>query len=274
MAPATLALVQAKAGRTPTTAEKALSRAGLTVPVELVAAESSMSFQACAGGMCRRTDDEAWWNSGGRVRMRHATNQPFYGACTSGFAVLYLGTTYLLTAAHCATWHAGLGDWFYDGAGELIGRASIVEDWDKDIMLIDARGWYWMWDGSTTTTNHRTVRSWASPAWNELVCLSGAFSGTQCSLEVDLGTFAYQLTDSDGDTFIVHGMTRACRPVGSPSPSQSGDSGAPVFTLDGSGVRAKGIHSGGDGRCILFQGMGNITSARSGAWPGVTPYTG
>lgn len=210
--------------------------------------------------------------------MNHETGGAYYGKCTSGFAVTvpaWGGRTALLTAAHCATWRAGQGDWFHDGADELIGRASVNEDWDKDIMLIDASGWYWMWDGSPTTTNHKTVHSWGYAVGNESVCQSGATSGTRCSLQTDSNfNYSYQLTDSDGDTFTVHGMVMACRTSGSAPAGQPGDSGAPVFTLDGDGVRAKGVLSGGDDSCILFQDMEDVTTDRDGAWVHVWPYIG
>lgn len=279
MPSATSAVVQKKTSASLATAEQAISKANVTVPVVVTTATTSMTNQTCAGNVCRRTDDESWWNSGGRVWMKHnSSDANYYGGCTGGFAVTvpaWGGRTALLTAAHCATWHAGQGDWFYDGAGELIGRASVNEDWDKDIMLIDAYGWYWMWDGTSTTTIHKSVHSWGYAASGESVCLSGATSGTRCWLQTQPNfIYSYQVTDSDGDTYNVHGMVRTCRTQGSQPASQNGDSGGPVFTLDGNGVRAKGVHSGGDGTCTLFQDMADVTTDRSGAWVHVLPYTG
>jgi streptogrisin D len=274
-------IVRAGPGQGLMSAEQAIAAANISVPVVLTTAKTTIQALTCAGNICRRTDDEAAWNGGGYVLMKHTGTGAYYGGCTAGLAVYVPAfggqTTYILTAAHCASWRAGEGDFFYDGAGEYIGRAMPNEDWDKDLLLVDARGYRWIWDGIATTTNHKTVHSWGYAASGELVCQSGATSGTRCWLQTQPDfTYSYQLTDSDNDTFFVHGMVKACKTQGSEAAGLKGDSGAPVFTLDGDGVKAKGIVSGGDsdGTCIVFQDMADVTTDRSGAWTHVLPYTG
>jgi hypothetical protein len=124
-----------------------------------------------------------------------------------------------------------------------------------------------MWDGNKATTTHKTVHSWGYVIVNEMVCISGGWSGTRCWLQTS-STINYttHITDSDDDDFDVYGLVKACKTQGTEPASHSGDSGAPVFTLDGNGVRAKGIVSAGDGTCMYFQDMADITTYRANFW--------
>jgi streptogrisin D len=262
MRPATAAAAQARAGRALPTAATIVGSVHATVPVQVTMAQATYEFLSCPSTGCTRRDDTSPWNSG---------DYPGFGVYVPAW-----DQTYVLTAAHCATWHAGNGDNAYDGAGEFIGRASIVEDWDKDLILIEARGWRLMFDGGPTTRFKKTVHSWGYHVVNELLCQSGARSGTVCGLKTESNNYANWTCDSDGDCFYVHGLIGATQ-VDGRTAGQHGDSGGPIFSLDGDGVRAKGVLSAGDGAQLLFQDMADVTTSRSGPgssiWNAAIPLT-
>ena len=195
-----------------------------------------------------RRDDSAPWNAGGYIYNPDASDGRTWH-CTSGFAMNYNGASYVITSAHCGT----PPDRFYNYNGSLMG-SSYKEDWDKDMMLINARGYPWMFDGTATTTTHKVVHSWGYRATGELLCQSGSSSGTVCGLKTQSGDVTNQGCDSDGDCYYMHGLTRAIQ-VDGRTGGQGGDSGGPVFSLDGSGVRAKGVVHGGSGTSLLFQDL-------------------
>lgn len=258
------------------TAAAIVQSVSVKVPVELTTADSVDQLMSCPASGCERTDDTSPWNSGDYLYLPDAGIGP--SKCTSGFGVNVpsRGATYVLTAAHCMTWHAGGGDNAYDGAGELIGRASFVEDWDRDLILIEARGWYFMFDGGPASSYKKTVHSWGYPVVNELLCQSGATSGVVCGLKTESGDYSNYGQDSDGDWFTIHGLTSAVQ-IDGQTAARHGDSGAPVFSLDGNGVRAKGSLTSGSGSHMRFQDMGDITTSRSGpgssAWLAAIPLT-
>lgn len=274
MPPATAAAVQAKAGRALTPAATLV--AGARVPVRLTTGNAPYTFLSCPSTGCTRTNDGSPWNSGTYMSLPDAGIGP--SKCTSGFGVHVPAhnATYVMTAAHCLTWHAGGGDNAYDGAGELIGRAASTEDWDKDLIRISARGWYWMWDGGPSSSFKKTVHSWGYRVINELLCQSGATSGVICGLKTDSVYYTNFACDSDGDCFNVHGLAGATQ-IDGQTAGRGGDSGGPVFSLHGDGVRAKGVLSAGSGSHVLFQDMDDITTSRSGpgssVWSAAYPLT-
>lgn len=241
----------------------------LGVPVTVSQADRPMELMGCPSTGCTRRDDTASWNAGDYMSNRTAGV-----GCTTGFGVNYGGRSWILTAAHCMSWKAGGGDNNYDGAGEFIGRASLHEDWQHDIILVDAAGYYWMFDGSPTTNFKKTVHSWGNRSIGELLCQSGATSGTVCGLRTDRVVYANHACDSDGDCYDMLDLVQVIQ-VDGKTAAQKGDSGGPVFSLDGDGVRAKGIVSACEGSIMLFQDMNDITTSRSGAspWPGVSIRT-
>lgn len=272
----------ARTGRPLVDVAEAVAQIDLGVSVAVVQAGSALNITPCANNICRRTDDKAWWNGGGYIKVSHYVGGPTIATCTSGFAV-WNGEihqdydSFILTAAHCMT----PPDIVRDGASELIGQAWL-QSWRHDLILTNARGWYWMWDGSPTTTFHKTVHSWGFHDSGEWLCLSGAASGIVCDLETQPWHY-YNIymenPDSDGDCcYYVEDMAIACVP-GNTTAARSGDSGGPVFSLDGDGVRAKGIVSGVTTKpfgstpsCVVYQDMDDIVNGNP-YWIGVTPAT-
>jgi streptogrisin D len=176
------------------------------------------------------------------------------------------GTTYLLTAAHCSTTQP-----LFDNAGELIGGVY-RQDWRYDVLLVNARGMYWIFDGTPTTSFHKAVRIYGYPVVNQLLCQSGATSGTICGLQTVSGVYSFGLCDSDGDCFTVYDMNRAYQ-INGQTATRRGDSGGPVFSLHGDGVQAKGIVNGFCGsygsNCMYFQDFATVSNLFS-----VYPRTG
>lgn len=210
-----------------------------------------------------RNNDFKPYDAGGVIRNYDApVLQPGqYFQCTSGFGVHSGSTTRVLTAAHCGT----PPDAFYDGGShtstDLMGNA-IGQDWDKDIMTINATAAALMFTGAAGSSTTATVNGWGYWSSGELLCQSGAKGGEECALKTgNSGTYSYKLTDSDGDTFYVHGMILAVK-QDSGHASVPGDSGGPVFTINSGGVHAKGVLSGGDTATtnsqMLFQDMADV----------------
>jgi hypothetical protein len=96
-----------------------------------------------------RLIDSPPWNGG--ARWYSTRNGVFRADCTTGFGVNASGRSWVLTAAHCAS----LGDTAYQGSsgsGKLMGPIN-SDQRDYDMLLIDAPGWYHVFDGGPTTSN-------------------------------------------------------------------------------------------------------------------------
>ncbi|GAA2368669.1 hypothetical protein Cme02nite_73350 [Catellatospora methionotrophica] len=250
-------------GRAPKRVESILATMGLDVPVAVTVATAGVTRAACAGA-CTRENDQAAWNGGTHLRIPLSATR--VNNCTSGFGVRKGSQTYLITASHCAN----PSNKFYDAAGEFIGGVY-DDDWGYDLMLINARGYGRIFDGAPGTSYSKPVRSAGNPVSHEYLCQSGYRSGTVCDIET-LGSWGNLWgCDSDGDCFYTYDMYWAVQVDGLPS-CQGGDSGAPVFSLDGTGVRVKGVTvaKGGDnGELFFYQDWPTITSTF-----GVTPVLG
>ncbi|WP_091083794.1 hypothetical protein [Micromonospora nigra] len=221
------------------------------VPVEVTVASSPFDLLACAGA-CSRLDDTSAWNGGTRTLNPDADVANPYYLCTTGFGVTKGSTTYVLTADHCAT----APDQIFDNRLELMGGVH-AGDWDKDLLLINARGFYKIFDGSPTTSTTKNVMGWGYHASGEYLCHSGATTGTRCNLRTVGGDYALYGCDSDGDCFNRHGLIKTTQ-VDGLTAAAGGDSGGPVFSLMTGGVRAKGILIGGGGSTMYFQDWADV----------------
>jgi hypothetical protein len=232
-----------------------LASAKATVPVKVTDAAAGWQRLACPPN-CSRFDDHSPWNAGDFMN-----NRSNGWHCSSGFGVWAPGYQeyFVLTAAHCGS----NAETFEDFQLEAIGWV-LIDDWDRDVAALRAPGWYWMWDGTSTSTVHKTVHSWDYPVTNELLCQSG-YHGVVCNLKTQSGrTWTVTGCDSDNDCYTMHNFSKAVQLDGVDA-AVGGDSGGPVFSLDGNGVRAKGLVSAtranvvnGPGVNLLFQDMNDI----------------
>ncbi|MFE7872012.1 hypothetical protein [Micromonospora humida] len=246
--------------------EQILAEAQVDVPVQVTDATEPLDL------LSSRLDDNSPWNGGGRWEswrgLDHRMN------CTTGFGVHSGGRSYVLSAGHCATPPDDAYQGKYGAAFDEMGPVY-DDDWRSDLLLINAPGWYLIFDGSATTSTTKAVRSWGYWAANELVCQSGMTSGTVCGIKQQSSTdirVSCNTPDSDGDCdYTIYGLIKSTQTSGSTA-ARGGDSGGPVFTLDGTGVRAKGIVSGGGGTTLYFQDWADVIRVY-GAYPNTNSST-
>ena len=247
-----------------TSIEEILSDIDVDVPVSLATASAPYQHRS-------RVNDSSPWNGGGRWESWRGNDRR--ANCTLGFGVRASGRTWMLSAAHCGSIpdiaYQGV---FGGGSGTAFKQMGPInsDQWAYDMLLIDAPGYHRMFDGSPTTNNYKNVHGWGYHAANELLCQSGMTSGVICGLRTgSSGNYSVscQHPDSDGDCgYTIYGLISAVQIDGGVA-GRSGDSGGPIFSLMGSGVRAKGVLSGGVGNSrITFQDWGDAIQL-FGAYP-------
>ncbi len=268
--PKSSALATAGAKQSVVSAEQVVSASGVRVPVHFTTAS------VAAGPAADRFNNVPAWNGGDAWFTYHGSNPNSVAGCTTGFGVHSGNHSFVLTAAHCAS----VGDVVKSGTPGVVMGPVYSDLWQYDILLINAPGWHVIWDGPSWTTTRKNVNSWGYWAANELVCQSGMRSGTVCGIQELRNTpctyWPKDHPDSDGDSgYCVHDLIECVHLDGTPA-SVGGDSGGPVFTLDGSGVRAKGITSAGNGdqggSSFYFQDWWEI-SAYLNVYPNTTGST-
>ncbi len=232
--------------------EQVLAGLDLRIPVRVTTADEPIEL------MADRFNDTSPWNSGGYWESRR--NGQARMACTTGFGIRAYNRTWVLTAAHCAS---APDVAFHGFAGQYMGPVT-REHYTRDLILIDAPGYHRMFDGPRYNDGYyKNVYGWGYHAVGELVCQSGATSGVVCDLRTEGSTIVpikwpSDHPDSDGDYgYLVWGLIKTTHTKGQTA-VRGGDSGGPVFTLMGNGVRAKGITSAGSDTTMYFQDWADV----------------
>jgi hypothetical protein len=213
-----------------------------------------------------RANDAAPWKGGGRW-----INETLGGSCSTGFGIVHGGFTRVLSAGHCAEPLDLAGD----PTGENIGR--VVRDEDAtDVLVIngDSTGLVFV---NTMDAQGRVVREFTSRVVGarssqvgNVVCTSGAASGSRCTIDVNaVDQCQVFRTPFDGNIEIC-GLVRADQRNGTNAGGQ-GDSGGPVVMFDGTDTSrafATGTYTGGDDNRVVAC-TGYVTTNRtcwSRAW--------
>jgi streptogrisin D len=266
MPPATAAAMRAtlatKKGLSSKPADTLLKELAVNVPVQVTTAAGPIEL------MSSREDDFSPWNGGGQYETWRGLDQRS-SWCSTAFGVTKGGQSYVLTADHCMSAPDIAYNGHFDGCCFQEIGPVYQSNWDKDILLINARGSALMFDGGVNSNWTKTVHSWGYRVTNELLCTSGSRSGVICGDKTASGEFTTYGCDSDGDCFNMHDMARADN-INGACVGIGGDSGGPVFSLDGNGVRAKGVISGkGTSNCTIlyYQDMDEVIAL------GATPRT-
>ena len=185
--------------------------------------------------------------------------------CSSGFAMQAGATRWMLTAGHCArntassSWYSGPTD-----ASHWIG--DLLEH--RDCNLCDDVGWLWngsyagrMYTGGPFTSTWAPVKGYTQATVGSTLYASGGQSGDKGPGTVaSINDFNLCLPNQFG--FTVCHLTRITSPN---ILFQVGDSGGPIYTVDGAGNRyaAGMIDAAGSGKDYYYIPISLIIAADS-----------
>lgn len=238
-----------------------LGVAGL--PGEVSAAQALAALPSLAGSVAveafpdepavkaDRLVDSAPFYGGGYIERR--VNGVAQNSCSSGFAAQAGGLSFMLTAAHC-----GHGEWWTGRRsgtnGNVLGTSALRQDRAHDAMLIVASSSPLMFDGGSIAGERgqftKTVSGVSTTRAGDYVCISGSYSGAICPLLATRTGLTIQVGGFGEVTDVVH-ADRESTPR--KAAGGNGDSGGPVFSLDGSDkVIARGTYSAYPGNSALW----------------------
>ncbi|WP_433244398.1 hypothetical protein ACQPYK_41560 [Streptosporangium sp. CA-135522] len=203
--------------------------------------------------LATRWDDSPPWWGGGAWRNTSG------GGCSTGFAVSHAGVTKMLSAGHCGA----VGNTATDPTGQVIGNIS-EDDNGRDVLLINARSAGRVFNNAIGNTasefNNPVIGTFGSYVglW---VCTSGAYSGTNCSIQVQ------QTGVSINVGYWIIDTVRAEQSAHTNAVGQ-GDSGGSVEVINSantSQVYAAGVNTAID-TSTAVPCTGYVTSGRTCAW--------
>lgn len=146
--------------------------------------------------------------------------------CTAGFTVVRRSTggRASVTAGHCG----GVGTAWYSGSN-YYGTTSVrtnYPDYDQALLTGSTYGPKIWTDGAGDTEDVRTVTGAGDPAIGSLICQSGSYSRSLCSITVQ--SLSATFCDENGCTTYVMKGTKGGQIV-----IRAGDSGGPIYTKPG-----------------------------------------
>lgn len=201
----------------------------------------------------RWNDSPPWW--GGAAWRNTSTG----GGCSTGFAVTYGGVTKMLSAGHCGD----VGQTATDPTGEVIGGIS-QDNNSYDVLLINASTQGYVYNntvGNVSSEFSNPVIGTTSSYVGMYVCTSGAYSGTNCSIQVT----ATGVTINVG--YSIFNTVRAEQTAHTNAVGQ-GDSGGSVEVINPSNtgqIYAAGVNTAIDTSTAVAC-TGWVTSGRTCAW--------
>ena len=171
----------------------------------------------------RSTDTAPFW-AGGMIKGQYG------GGCSSGFAIKYRGGNYITTARHCNQPPYAA----YDNSRSSYGSLIYVSD-SGMANVLTSKGAPGMFDGAWNeppnaggAAYHKDVLGWEDVSEGDLVCSSGANSGVHCNMEIT--EMKIDFDDGQPDT---HMTIRAVQRTPGEIAGAQGDSGGPIFVIDG-----------------------------------------
>ncbi|MEV8459819.1 MULTISPECIES: DNRLRE domain-containing protein [Streptomyces] len=222
-----------------------------TVAVSVTPGADAVEAQA------NRQYDTSPYYGGARIHSDLTTSSAVW--CTAGFAWRYDGKWYMVTAGHCTSGNGAITnpsgtdyigpvvrDNWKNGYGsvKLAGQSYYSGDLSLYRVNSDSAATPRIYKGGKTSSSSRSVYGywtrWAQSG--DQVCTGGMMTGEMCGWKIT----ATQATIHYSGGTTAKNMVVAKKTSG--SCTIKGDSGAPVYTVNGSGeARAKGILSGGGG---------------------------
>jgi hypothetical protein len=255
-----LSLARVSAGqRSLRSAEQVLAGLDLRIPVRVTTADAPIEL------LVDRYNDTPPWNSGGFYVTKRSGQ--IRGRCTTGFGIRAYGRTWVLASAHCGT----PPDVAYHGSALKYMGPVTRENYRYDLMLIDAPGFYRMFEGSCNNC-YRNVVGWENTVSGEYVFYSGVYTygigltGSSTNITVPSAS-----PDSDGDWgYTIYSLIKTDQipvpEVGWAANPVKGDSGAPVFVpFNASAVVARGsLSAGASGGKFYFQDWADVSRIYGG----------
>jgi len=170
-------------------------------------------------------------------------------ACTSGFGTTGNNgaATYMLTAAHCGEgeWQTGHvvvgGDEYYHILGNTIPGRDLAHDGEAILTPEGSDGVVYYGEsinppGSLGTSSGIAVGGASTDTIGDLVCTSGAFTGTVCGIRVAATGMSIRFDPPENGVGVMTIMVNAQLP--GTAVAGEGDSGGPVFAIRTTDQRA------------------------------------
>jgi Trypsin len=208
-----------------------------------------------------RDADSSPWDGGDNIEARSGDYS--YG-CTSGTAVTFEGTRYMLTAAHCFEPGWTIENAFSGHTGTKMGteHSRDVVNGGDDTALLSMAVTGIDWTGIIGKPVQIPVAGDATNPDGDTVCDEGAYSGEVCSKVInnDYGCASYK------GYVGLSGARTECNLVEATASNngiavQQGDSGGPMIRYIDGGLRVTGIVSAGSGSATCVYNLPDTCSS-------------